>query len=179
MSDLATAKMSDDMRAKVILNEIRRSDNVISSIGVGKSDLIRQWLDEMHVTNYTINDDMTINVRGNVDLSEKDLTRFPDFIQFNHIVGNFWCHNNRLTSLRGAPLTVDRSFGCSSNQLATLIGAPKKVGSNFYCSDNLLTSLEGAPQEVGMSFYCYRNKLTSLDGIGGVKGKVYRELNVN
>jgi len=104
-------------------------------------------------------------------------------ISFGHVKGNFYCSYNRLTSLAGAPQTVDGDFVCSHNLLTTLAGAPQTVDGSFYCDNNLLTSLVGAPQTVGIGvskyvqiepvrtyltaktgFICSNNKLTSLVG---------------
>ena len=110
-----------------------------------------------------IENDENKEIHEDIDLSQLFLTKLPDFknIKFNY---SFNCHQNQLTSLEGAPQTVNGSFNCSHNQLTTLEGAPKKVSYEFICSDNNLTSLEGAPQEVGNSikgskkkFYCENN----------------------
>ena len=105
-----------------------------------------------------------IDKNGNINLSEQNLTKLP--VNFSKLKGinNFYCSNNQLTSLEGAPKEVGGDFYCSNNQLTSLEGAPKEVGRNFYCSNNQLTSLEGAPKEVGGDFFCYKNQLTSLEG---------------
>ena len=141
------------------------------SMGVGKIAQINGWLDKMEVKNYTINDDFTIDVDGDVNLCYKNLEKFPEFIKFGKIEGYFSCSNNYLYSLKGAPKTVGRGFGCYSNRLTTLDGAPDTVGEDFNCSNNKLISLEGSTKSVGLGFYCAYNQLTSLDGapesIGG------------
>jgi len=78
--------------------------------------------------------------------------------------GDFYCYNNQLTSLEGAPEHVGGGFSCSGNQITSLEGAPESVGGSFSCSGNQITSLEGAPESVGGSFYCYNNQITSLEG---------------
>ena len=78
--------------------------------------------------------------------------------------GDFYCGNNQLTSLEGAPSSVGGSFYCSKNQLKSLQGGPSSVGGDFNCSSNQLKSLQGAPSSVGGDFYCAYNKLTSLEG---------------
>ena len=113
------------------------------------------------ITNYTINRDGTIDVDGNVDLDDKSLTKLP--LNFNKVSGHFYCEDNNLTSLEGAPQNVV-NFSCSGNKITSLEGAPQSVGGDFYCEDNNLTSLEGAPKSVGGGFYCYSNNLTSLEG---------------
>ena len=125
---------------------------------------IEKWLKEYDIENYTINKDFTIDVNGNVNLFKKNLTEFPDYIQFGVVRGNFVCTDNNLTSLRGVPRVVSRGFYCDINKLTSLEGAPEKVGEKFDCNYTQLSSLEGVPKEVGVSFYCTRNKLTSLKG---------------
>jgi hypothetical protein len=68
--------------------------------------------------------------------------------------GDFECNNNQLTTLAGAPQTVDGSFDCANNRLTTLAGAPQTVGGGFNCAGNQLTTLAGAPQTVDGDFSC-------------------------
>ena len=80
------------------------------------------------------------------------------------VEGCFWCDENQLTNLEGAPQTVKGYFSCDHNQLTTLIGAPQTVEGNFWCENNQLTTLEGAPWMVEKDFHCHYNQLTSLEG---------------
>ncbi|NLL64051.1 MAG: hypothetical protein GX241_07490 [Ruminococcaceae bacterium] len=104
----------------------------------------------------------TVKVIGDVYLGGLGLTKIP--INFTEVGGSFYCCDNKLTSLEGAPEKVGSDFYCSNNQLTTLEGCPKEVGGGFYCYKNKLTSLVGAPTKVGGRFACYNNKLTSLEG---------------
>ena len=88
-------------------------------------------------------------------------------VQFGKVNGNFYCEDNQVVSLQGAPTRVGGNFWCGINQLVSLQGAPTQVGGNFYCNYNKLTSLQGAPTQVGGDFYCDDNKLTSLQGAPG------------
>ena len=85
-------------------------------------------------------------------------------VKFGKVNGDFYCENNQLTTLVGAPQSVGGYFYCYANQLTTLEGAPKTVGGGFNCGDNELTTLEGAPQKVREGFYCSDNVLTTLVG---------------
>jgi hypothetical protein len=85
-------------------------------------------------------------------------------VKFGHVTGDFYCYDNNLVSLEGAPHSVGGSFYCYSNSLTTLNGAPASVGGNFWCDKNRLTTLDGAPASVGDDFWCYDNSLKSLDG---------------
>ena len=119
-------------------------------------------VDYIDETNYKDYIGEYINVKENVELERLNLTKLP--IRFGTVGGNFYCGDNKLTSLEGAPNRVVGDFICGDNKLTSLEGAPKVVGGNFYCGDNKLTSLEGAPEKVGGSFDCEVNKLTSLEG---------------
>lgn len=109
---------------------------VMSSIGVGKVTYIKKWLDEMDVKRYRINEDMTIDVDGDVDLSTKVKEQLPEFVQFNVIYGNFYIDDCDLFHLRGCPTKVLKSFTCSNNSLSSLEFCPKEVGGDFVCYDN-------------------------------------------
>lgn len=74
----------------------------------------KEWLDEMGIKNYTINDDGTVDVDGNVSLNDKSLTSIP--VQFGQVTGSFYCSHNRLTSLEGAPKEIGGSFTCRNNK---------------------------------------------------------------
>ena len=104
---------------------------------------------------YTINEDGSIDVDGNVELGHRNLTKIP--FKFRHIHGSFYCYNNRLTSLEGAPINVGGVFDCGYNELTSLDGAPNSVGGIFRCDYNKLASLDGAPNFVGDTFRCCFN----------------------
>jgi hypothetical protein len=106
------------------------------SLGVGQRALITKWLDEMGVENYTIKDDLTIDVDGHVYLHSKNLDKFPSYIKFGKVRGYFDCDDNQLVSLEGSPMEVGNGFYCGSNQLVSLEGSPMKVGNNFWCYNN-------------------------------------------
>ena len=78
--------------------------------------------------------------------------------------GNFFCANNRLTSLEGAPSHVDGYFNCSVNELTSLAGAPSHVGGDFSCYNNELTSLKDVYKhvtEIKGTFYAIKNPIKS------------------
>ena len=99
---------------------------------------------------------------GKIQLFDKNGSKLPG--KGSHWGGDFYCHDNQLTSLEGAPESVGGNFSCSINQLTSLEGGPESVGGDFYCPNNQLTSLEGAPKSVGGNFHCDNNRLTSLEG---------------
>ncbi len=72
------------------------------------------------IKNYTINQDGSIDVNGNVNLSSLELTELP--LKFNRVSGYFSCSLNKLTSLEGCPSYVGGDFYCSWNELTSLDG---------------------------------------------------------
>ena len=82
-----------------------------------------------------------VNVTGSVNLSDLKLARLP--VKFGEVeYFYFYCSDNKLTSLEGAPSRVHKSFLCNHNLLTSLEGAPSQVRF-FYCNHNQLTSLVG------------------------------------
>ena len=99
---------------------------------------IESWLIKMNIKNYVINDDLTIDVNGDVDLSTKNLNNIP--VQFGIVKGSFNCAENQLTSLKGAPYNVAHFFVCDDNLLTNLEYGPSKVNGSFYCEGNPIQS---------------------------------------
>jgi len=100
------------------------------------------------IKNYTINDDLSIDVDSYVYLDNKGLKYLP--LKFNYVSGGFDCSNNKLKSLEGGPQTLGSGFDCSNNKLKSLKGGPQIVGGGFInCSNNKLTDLEYFPEVSG------------------------------
>lgn len=116
-----------------------------------------------HGVHYIEQEDGTLLVRGDLDLSGKQLSKLPP-LQPVRVEGNFYCYNNYLSSLEGAPHAVGRGFYCYNNSLKSLKGAPATVGGEFWCDVNQLSFLSHAPVAVGANFHCNDNPLVSLEG---------------
>lgn len=101
-------------------------------------------------------------IKGDLDLSKMELTQLPDLSTII-VEGNFYCSNNLLTSLKGAPQIIKGNFDCSHNKITSLEGVSQNLSRSFNCSNNELTSLEGAPQNIEGNFDCSNNKITSLE----------------
>jgi hypothetical protein len=113
------------------------------------------------IKNYTINDDGSIDVDGDVWLNSRVLVELP--LTFNRVSGYFNCGENELTTLKGSPRWVRGYFRCGGNDLTSLDFSPEYVGDDFNCSHNGLTTLKGSPKHVGGHFFCGDNLLTSLE----------------
>ena len=130
-----------------------------------------QVCENYEIKNYTINDDLSIDISGGVFLRNKKLEYLP--LRFNYVSGSFNCsYNRKLRSLKGSPKTVGGHFYCHSNKLKTLEGCPQTVDGFFDCSHNELKTLEGSPQTVGGNFYCGDNELRDLEHFPEVSGNI-------
>ena len=145
-------------------------ESILSSTNTGKAPLVKAWLEEHDIKNYTINTRGDIDIDGDIKITYKNIKEFPSFIQFGTIKGNFDCKHNNLISLKGAPREVKGTFDCSCNDLTSLEGAPEKVGGSFDCAHNDLTSLEGAPDKIKGYFDCGCNEIKDLKGAPKVVG---------
>ena len=112
------------------------------------------------ITNYTINQDMSIDVDDVVNLSHQNLTKLP--LKFGKVNSAFYCHSNDLTSLEFCPTHVSGNFHCNENSLTSLEGCPTHVGGGFHCGYNNQTSLEFCPTNVGRGFSCNDNPIYSV-----------------
>ena len=90
---------------------------------------VEAWLKEIDITNYIINEDLTVDIDDDVDISCQNLKEIP--IKFGIVNGNFNCGYNELTSLEGCPEVVNSNFDCSDNELKILEYFPPKINGIF------------------------------------------------
>ena len=86
-----------------------------------------------------------VDVKGNFDCS-KQKRKSLSGVRFGKVSGDFYCENNNLTSLEGAPQEVGGKFDCRDNQLTSLVGAPQEVGEDFGCDAFRLKKGEWNPK---------------------------------
>lgn len=129
---------------------------------------IENWLDNMKVKNYTINDDLTVDVKGTVDLENKGLIYLP--LQFGTVRGNFLIGSNYLTSLLGSPFEVYGDVEIQHNKITSLEHISLATGS-YFLSHNNITSLKGLPTIIHKDLRCSSNELKNLEfGPKEIKG---------
>lgn len=144
--------------------------------------------DRIAPVRYTINDDWTIDVEGDVHFDFFEEEQLPDYIQFGIVRGTFtiqYCEN--LKTLRGCPVECT-AFNCRNCQsLETLEGGPKIICNHelysypgYDCSDcPELKSFKGAPQEFsGRDVKFNANGCSLVESLEGL-GKGVREVSVN
>jgi hypothetical protein len=112
---------------------------------------------EYNITNYTINDDGSIDIDGDVDLAWHKILKIP--LKFNKVTGHFYCNSTDITSLEGVPKYVGGNFTCWKTNITSLKGAPQKVGGNFSCSYTKITSLKGLPEYIGGNIWCIETNI--------------------
>lgn len=91
------------------LNFIRNFDPR-TSLELGIIPKIKKWLENLGIQNYNINPDGTIDIIGDLNITNKNLENLPDFIKFNKIYGGFFGNGNIWTSLNGFPKIVLGDF---------------------------------------------------------------------
>jgi len=127
---------------------------------------IQSWLDKMQIYDYTIHDDLTVDVDGNVGISNQNLIDIP--IQFSIVTGNFTCSKNKLKSLKGSPYVVHGTFECAYNDLIDLKYAPAEIHGHFMFQGNKVQSLKHGPNIVSGEFSCGPNPIKSLEGLDNI-----------
>ena len=117
--------------------------NFITKYGIQNTNIRKD-------VNYTY----VIDINGDVNLSNKNLTDPDMTAKFGKVTGNFECSNNQLTNLDFAPDCVGGNFNCSNNNIKDFDDIPiRHVVGNFYAY--------GADPD----------KLSKLESI--VEGKIY------
>jgi hypothetical protein len=111
---------------------------------------IQNWLEKYNVQHYTINDDLTVDVNDSVNLHEMELTKIC--VQFGIVHGNFYCGNNRLTSMQGFPYEVRGSLFCQGNKITNFEYCPKVVFEDFNCTFNPILSIKEITSRIGGTF---------------------------
>ena len=117
---------------------------------------IKNWLDEYKILNYTINEDLSVDVKDDVRLDNRQLNYIP--VKFNKIDGGFFCSYNQLTSTEFIPNYILKSFDISNNKFEKLNTFPKQINGSIFMDAN--RSLE----DISKIWSCeYRGSFISCD----------------
>jgi hypothetical protein len=146
---------------------------------------IIEWLKQMHVYSYIINDDLVVDAQGHVDLSHRfNGPSYEEWVKekietgyeptesgiMRKVVHGDWLeleyhgpffHASHLPVQFG---TVLGNFDISYNSFTSLIGSPKKVLGSFDCIFNNLSNMLHSPVFVGQDFDCGYNFLPHESG---------------
>lgn len=121
---------------------------------------IEEYLASHQIHNFTIDNNLVVNVDGDVVLTDLKLSSLP--CQFGVVTKSFDCSHNELRTLKGAPYQVGGYFMCSHNQLSSLEYGPNKVKGSYIAHYNQLTSLEFVSHEIGGDLIVCQNQLKNL-----------------
>ncbi|MEA3499286.1 MAG: hypothetical protein U9R16_09530 [Campylobacterota bacterium] len=99
---------------------------------------IYQWCTDHLIENFTINDDLTVDVEDNVILYLVEMEELP--VNFGYVKGDFILGENNLETLEGVPHTVGGDFICGGNNIRDLDFFPKEIDSRVILLNNPLES---------------------------------------
>lgn len=110
------------------LQEIAETNNTFLDT---EAEIIK-WLNRGKIFHHEINDDLTVNVHGDIELSFVQEPYLP--VQFNRIIeGTVYCNGSGLKSMKGFPYHVDHHFNIAWNRKMTSFEyAPKYIGKNCW-----------------------------------------------
>lgn len=161
-------------------------ENVLTQSDLTSKEDIAVWLKHYGVEDFTINDDLTVDVSGDVNLKSKYTGHE---IETDIYVGDNLGHTVVEEKLSGIPFQfgkVEGNFDISDNGydktvvdvegLESLKGCPTEVKGNFDCSANpALRSLEDGPKVVGGNLNISNTSVDSLDKAPRVSGQITAE----
>jgi hypothetical protein len=105
----------ENILERVPVNEKFTEDSdPIHDMGIGLIVQVKKWLntlikeripltndyEKIKLDNFIINNDLTISINSNFDLSYEDLDVLPEYIKFNYIGGDFSCCFNSLKMIK-------------------------------------------------------------------------------
>ena len=128
---------------------------------------IEEICDKNGIENYTINDDGSIDVDGNVFMNGFDMYELP--LKFNNVTGGFNCNDNNLTTLKGCPEKVGSEFHAGSNKLTEVDFCPKECRVVSFSTNYDLVSIKKFPEKCIRVDFSWTN-LLSLKGLENVEG---------
>ncbi len=130
----------------------QNSGSFFSNIGVGEYDRIKKTAKKYNIDKYSIDKDGRLIVYGDVIFDDK-IKMLP--LRFKKVTGDFICQSPFLTSLEGAPETVEHDFIIDgSKNLKSLEHGPKIVFGIYSISNcTNLKSINGIAKKIGVSLY--------------------------
>lgn len=142
---------------------------------IAKKLRIEKICERLKLQNYTVRDDLKVDIDGTVSLQFRRYANFP--INFGKVTGDFNCYSNdKLLTLEGFPEYVGGNIDMSSCVLISdLSYLPKHIRGSWYCGSNYsIRTLEGGPTKVDNAFVIDNTwKLESLEGCPSVGGDFY------
>ena len=146
----------------MLLQEVQ----MIQNLKVENAQDVEEILQKLNIKDYTINNDLSVDVDNDVELDGRILTKIP--IKFNKVEGDFSCHSCKLITLENSPVSVGRDYNCGYNLITSYQHAPREVGNRFWGYENpKVTSLEFLPSTAKV-YDLEKIGVTSFHGIKGI-----------
>lgn len=99
---------------------------------------IEIWCDQVMISNYTISDNLVVDVYDDVILYLIYMDQLP--IQFGTVSGDFILGENGLKTFKGVPSSVGGDFICGGNQIKDLDFFPLEIHDRIILLNNPLES---------------------------------------
>ena len=103
---------------------------------------IQKWLDDHDVTNYTINQDNTVDVAGDLNLNGLRFKKLP--VTFNKVDGSIYLVSSLLETLEGLPATVPGDLHLNATKLQTTKGMPSQIDGSLDISESVFPTFVGS-----------------------------------
>lgn len=120
---------------------------------------IQIWLDRHNIENAKINDDLIVNVAGDVFLCELNLKEIP--FKFGKVYGDFNVLDNQLTNFKNFPNFIEKDLIFSYNFLACLENLSAIILGSVYCTETLIdeeTLIRHSINFKDTLFHCAKNE---------------------
>jgi hypothetical protein len=159
-------------------------NNFIKNLGIGKVVLIKDWLSNQGITDYTLDDEYRISTNCYINIQVDG--NLPEYIDFKFVYDFTLIGSENTTSLKGCPEIVKRNFKCCEcKNLKTLEGCPRLVNCNFIVENNGIENLEDIKE---YPFFPQQARIVSLYGnpitknseiLRNITKKIYSICNTN
>lgn len=107
---------------------------------------IKGFCEAFNIVDYIINTDLSLDVDGDVNISNVGLSEIP--FKFNNVTGD---------------------FNCACNHFTDMFNGPKYVGGFYVVAYNELESFEHFPLTVGKSVIAYENEFDLVNSLPDVE----------
>lgn len=97
---------------------------------------IRNECKRLNIKSYSINSDGSVDINENVYTGIGYVYLDKVSIKFGKVTGDFFCHHQKITSLKNSPRSVTGHFCCDSNKLTSFEGLPEYIGRSLICDNN-------------------------------------------
>jgi hypothetical protein len=155
------------------LRELHEAAAGSSNVFTTPEEIVK-WLVAHNIHRYNINEDLTVDVFGDVAITAVGLDRLP--LKFRKVDGHFTLRRIG-KSLEGCPDIVTMSVLITNAGITNLKGGPRQVGSLYIDCCMKLTSTEGAPTKIDSSVMF--NECLSLKRIVGLPDPINLDLSFN